>query len=133
MMKKWMSSLFTLLLMITSSVFAANQASVVGSYKCMGYDPVYKHNYQTSLTIKPDLKSKQAFFVQERFMHHDAAKDIGIGYVYNNHFVSMFRDKAYGIGVVIYTIDGNGNLSKGEFLYYNHANKGVGRVSCTKL
>jgi hypothetical protein len=106
--------------------------SIIGNYSCKGYDPVYQHHYKGRLTINPNPNAPHVYLIKEGFNDLDLQKNVGIGYIYNNSFVTLFQDPSYGAGVQIYTISSDGDLTNSKFLYYNHTNKGVGTESCTK-
>lgn len=126
--------LATDLLISTVMCFAAptTQNNIIGTYNCHGSDPVSHDHYQSKMTISVNPQSKSSYLVNERFINYGAPQDPGIGYVYDRHFVYMFNDSAYGMGVSAYKITNSGNLTDGQYMYFNHANKGFGAESCSK-
>ena len=137
-MQKWTTFALATTLILTPLCFAKTKKrtiapqSLIGTYNCSGFDPVYNHTYTGVMTVKRDLRTKRAYFIKVTYPDIPTQGDSGLGFLYNHHFVIMFSDPSYGIGVSIYKVGPRGNLNAGEYMYYRHSNKGMGKESCVK-
>lgn len=110
----------------------ADYLSLLGQYRCHGFDTVAKKHYKSTLTIAHPPRAGSTYLLIESYPSSYWEKLKGVGFKYDNKLVAIFRDPNFGQSATVYTID-NGNLKNGEFIYLNHSNKGLGQEDCKKI
>lgn len=120
--------LATSLIMVSAPVFAADAASIAGTYSCTGSNPTDK-NYSNDLTIE---KADNTY--NFKWMNSLGGQYNGMGYLNPNakdQLVAAFKNAQdpNKSGAIVYQIDADGNLT-GSYLRAD--TQEVGNETCKK-